>query len=151
MKKLLSVFVLISMFSCNKSTDSITQNTNKPTPKFRGDDHKISIMAIQAGGCIPPAINCVQLPEVVVTAIQIAELDDVSDNGNASDVRNLFLSQDFEEIYGNLADELGDKLASGEYYIAKNYEGTSKVNYMVGTTYPVTFSNKEFVIEFNKE
>ena len=149
MKKIILALITLTIVnaSCSKKQEINNSTTNVVAKKTRASKSKITETACPLGDCHVPAHDCVRLKTVVVTPSQISALNGAS---TATAVAALFSSTTFATIVSNLEDEFVTKLQSGSYSIVLNYEDEGTINYLVGTTNPVSFTNSEFTIAFNK-
>src|SRR5688572_27257334 len=62
-------------------------------------------------------VNCVKLPEIVVTSSRVTALLDAA-NGTSTDVAAVFNDPDFEDINAEFPDDYLAELQSGNFYIS---------------------------------
>lgn len=113
----------------------------------------VSLLAVDGGWCIPPAINCAVMKEVVITAEQISYIDGAITSGPAA-IGALFSTTEYADLVAEIgAAALGD-LQSGNYTLAVNYEDETSINYIVGDPGAATalaYASMDYVISFDKE
>lgn len=95
------------------------------------------------------ALNCVKLPEIVVTPTQRQILIDAS-NGTPSDVAIAFQRPELEAIALELPQEYIDALLSRNYYIKLSAENETEICFIAGTNFPVTIDNLTFAFQLVK-
>ncbi|MCE3229773.1 MAG: hypothetical protein K0S32_4324 [Bacteroidetes bacterium] len=94
-------------------------------------------------------VNCVKLPEIVVSPNRIAALIGL-DGESSSDVATLFNNTDWDDFNAELPDEYLTALQSGDYYLGISNESSEKVCFIAGPSSPVTSENMSFALQMDK-
>lgn len=100
--------------------------------------------------CVGYGVNCYELEPIVVKPGTHAALAYAAGSGNSSTVGTVFNSSDLDLVIADMEQAEATKLLSGNYFITLNHESSYAINYMAGTTFPVTAQNMDFAFQIKK-
>lgn len=140
-----------ALTSCKK--DEVKPSTTTNTNKNSGSMLRMGGEWIQLNlndDCTSPGSGCYELGPIVITPKVYGLIASAAVSGNSGTVGSTFSSQDLQDFCDHM--DLGEvaKLQSGNYYLTLNHESGTAINYMVGTTFPVTSQNLDFAFQIRK-
>lgn len=140
----------IAMESCSKKeavVSPLSQTTNSHNTMKSGDDH---VAWVTHDECSGAGRACSVGGPIVLHPVAFSMMAAAEASGNSGTVGATFGDQDLDEVIDGMDAADVIKLQSGNYYITLNYESGTVINYMVGTTYPVTGQNMDFAFQVEK-
>jgi hypothetical protein len=150
-KYMLSVMIagLLAMASCTKevAVKPAGQKQAQPsTARMAGANYSFN----KSEECINDGANChAYNGPIIITPKMNDALTDAEAGGKVR-VGEVFRSPEFGELCAEMAVDLEMMLQSGDYFIARNYESNTVVNYMLGREQPVTAENMVTAFQFRK-
>lgn len=151
MKKFLLVAAVaagLGATSCSKK-ESVNGQTKSNTSHstMRADQQ---VAWVSHDECDGAGRSCSVGGPIVLHPVAYSLMAAAASSGSSSTVGSTFNSPDLDEVIDGMDPDFVAKLQSGNYYMTLNYDGTNVINYMVGTSYPVTGQNMDFAFQVEK-
>lgn len=153
MKKLFLAFAVIlsgtvMILSCKKEAavprvndqQAVGSTARMPGANFAFDENE---------ECSQDGASCHSVPPIIIKPECLGAIAD-AEAGGSTTVGVVFTSDLLREVCAIMSLDLEVMLKSGNYYIKKNYESATVINYMVGSTYPVTAQNRTTAFQLHK-
>ena len=155
MKKIiyLAVGSALLFMACSKVKDEVAPTP--PNPITTSSEGKTSAVFAyhnstylgSGQGCAGEAYNCTILDTVVVTP---RFTKSTFDGMTAAAIGAYWSDPSMIPFCNQLPQQIVAKLQSGNYLMKGNFENSQRMNFIVGTTAPLSPQNFEFAIEFAK-
>ncbi|MES2479338.1 MAG: hypothetical protein V4561_09635 [Bacteroidota bacterium] len=100
--------------------------------------------------CAGYGTNCYELEPIVIKSGTLAALSFAAGSGSSATVGTVFGTPDLDLVIADMDQTEATKLLSGNYFITLNHESGYAINYMAGTTFPVTAQNMDFAFQIKK-